>query len=325
MTEEALVSGSGWISDDSSFYGDDDNQDGLLAQCRQLDIRRSWNHQARDLNSILQRYRRMPPPEPFNFRDGQPYAWQIGESADDFVKRVPPLTTSAADTDWIWAENPIRASHGKSDSPNLRQFKPRGLQLLEESLQKRSAIQKNSDAKSQATVTRALNQESLDLRQRLDDLAGETHVLSGKWMLFPGPSDVTHVWRLIVDATINDQLGAGAKVAPKKGVSGSRLICIYTRDYRDAEDVLRVLKQLVSMGLVQKERGIYYKSDAYTHLDIYGENAAQYGLQASIYSSQKLLSGGKDPKPTSVWRKQQSKAGDFLRNEGEEVDKGWEF
>jgi len=37
------------------------------------------------------------------------------------------------------------------------------------------------------------------------------------------------------------------------------------------------------------ERGIYYKADAYTYLDIKGQN--EWRLKASMYSSRDLLKG----------------------------------
>lgn len=42
-----------------------------------------------------------------------------------------------------------------------------------------------------------------------------------------------------------------------------------------------------------KLKPIYYKTDAYTYLNVYKESAAECGLQASSYSSQKLLAGEK--------------------------------
>lgn len=109
-------------------------------------------------------------------------------------------------------------------------------------------------------------------------------------MLFPETDDLARVWRLVVDGVINRRLGTAAKVAPDEGRSGPRLICVYTRDFRDKEDVLRVLQELVSIGVAGPRRPIYYKSDPYTLLNIYKDSAAKYGLYASLYSSQKMLS-----------------------------------
>jgi hypothetical protein len=106
-------------------------------------------------------------------------------------------------------------------------------------------------------------------------------------MLFPQLADVSRMWRFVVDGVTNNRLGPTAKVAPDSGKAGDRLICVYTKDFRDKEDVLRVLQELISMGVaVTTGRPVYYKSDSYTLLDIYRETAAQYGLQASVYSSQ---------------------------------------
>lgn len=43
------------------------------------------------------------------------------------------------------------------------------------------------------------------------------------------------------------------------------------------------------MDLLPHGRSIYYKSDAFTYLDLYSATANQYGLQASLYNSQKML------------------------------------
>lgn len=133
-------------------------------------------------------------------------------------------------------------------------------------------------------------------------------------MLFPKTMDLIRMWRLVVEGTINNRLGSGAKVATDEGGRQERLICIYTKDFRDQDDVLRVLQELVAMGLVSSGRGIYYKSDAYTYLDIYGRNASDYGLQASAYSSQKMLAAPQ-PKPKSAPQKKQSSLRAFFQGD----------
>ena len=125
-------------------------------------------------------------------------------------------------------------------------------------------------------------------------------------MLFPELPDLPRIWRLVVDGVINNRLGPVAKVAPDAGSNRARLICIYTRDFRDKDDVLRVLQELVSVGVTGTGKPIYYKSDPYTYLDIYRETAAQYGLQASLYSSQKMLSEASLAKTAATPQKKQS-------------------
>ena len=85
-------------------------------------------------------------------------------------------------------------------------------------------------------------------------------------MLFLQLEDITRVWKKIVEAVITDRLGPIAKVAPEDGNSKERLVCIYTRDFRDEGDVLRVLQELVAMGLARSGKPLYYKSDAFTYV-----------------------------------------------------------
>ena len=119
---------------------------------------------------------------------------------------------------------------------------------------------------------------------------------------------------MVVEAVINNKLGPTAKVAPDEGKPKDRLICIYTKDFRDKADVVRVLQELVLMGLVGSERGIYYKSDTYTYLDIYGNTAPMYGLQASLYSSFKLLAEVNLPKAKTSPQKQQASINKFFQS-----------
>ncbi|KAF1963437.1 DUF1917-domain-containing protein [Byssothecium circinans] len=243
----------------------------------------------------------------FNPGEGRMDSWQLGESADEFVKRLPPLTASGQVYDWIWVYNPYARSNGKTRSPVLTaEYEVRGRQLLAESLQKRKDIQAKDPgkAKGKGTTTQQLNDEAKLLQQRITDLAVETNVLSGKWMLFPGLDDVSRIWRLIVDAVINNRLGSSAKVAPDNGEDGERLICVYTKDFRDKEDILRVLQELVSMGVVGSGRPIHYKSDSYTLIGVYRQTADDYGLRASLHSSHKMLSEAKLAKTAAPQRKQ---------------------
>lgn len=121
-----------------------------------------------------------PPRELFNPLEGQPFSWQLGESVEDFIKRVPPLTTSADICEWIWAVNPYRDPRDKSTASRIAAFKDRGAKLLANSIQKRDEIQEKGRLGPRNVVTRAWNQESKALQQGLTKLAVETGVLSGK-------------------------------------------------------------------------------------------------------------------------------------------------
>ena len=114
---------------------------------------------------------------------------------------------------------------------------------------------------------------------------------------------------MVCQAVIENRLGIGAKIAtaPAQERKGAgRLICVYTTDFGDLEDVTRILKELDDMGLVSRDarQGTYYKSDAYTYLDIYGQN--EYRLKASMYSSFNLLAGAKAPPANRLASKKQA-------------------
>lgn len=74
-----------------------------------------------------------------------------------------------------------------------------------------------------------------------------------------------------------DRLGPSAKAATSewnyRRDDEERLICIYTHDWRDRRDLLRVLKELRSMGFAGR---LTYKTDADTERGIYGPGAAIY-------------------------------------------------
>lgn len=110
-------------------------------------------------------------------------------------------------------------------------------------------------------------------------------------MLFPSLEQVDETWAKVCHAVDADRLGTTAKVATASdgGYFSSRLICIYTEDFTDLHDVRRVLREMVKLGLVNKDspRGINYKCDAWTYLGIYSKN--EYGLKPSVYSSRELL------------------------------------
>lgn len=87
-------------------------------------------------------------------------------------------------------------------------------------------------------------------------------------MLFVRPEQVEDAWKAVALATYQGKLGIAAKTVPRdptteaRGVTRrSRLICVYTSDFRDTADIGRVLLRLETLGLVQRQGGasLYYK------------------------------------------------------------------
>jgi hypothetical protein len=125
--------------------------------------------------------RNMSPPDLHNIYEGRQDSWQLNEPVEGFLQRLPPLTTSVSVCPWIWVANPYPDGRDTSGRATVQQeFIPRGLQLLQESLQERENIRKNYSQTATARVIELLNEETEWLKCRIATLAGETNVLSGK-------------------------------------------------------------------------------------------------------------------------------------------------
>ncbi|KAF2739402.1 DUF1917-domain-containing protein [Polyplosphaeria fusca] len=205
----------------------------------------------------------MPPTNFHNIYSNKPGSWQLDEPVDEFIKRLPPLTTPTLTFDWIWCANPYPGSQSERKDVSLDLFLSDGVRHLEQSSQQREHIRRSNSGKDRGTVSRLLNKES-------DELETALRSSPKRPMSLWEEEDLTRVWKLIVEGTINDRLGCTAKVATDDGKNDGRLICVYTKDFRDTNDVRRVLQELDSLGLAR-------------------QNCGRNGLQASIYSSQKML------------------------------------
>jgi Domain of unknown function (DUF1917) len=89
----------------------------------------------------------------------------------------------------------------------------------------------------------------------------------GKWLVFVGLDKLDEVWRAIKHATEDGKLGIEAKVATMKPSPfdshyNTKVICVYTYDWTDKDDVMRVREGLRSLGIIDK---IPYKSDEDTY------------------------------------------------------------
>lgn len=89
-------------------------------------------------------------------------------------------------------------------------------------------------------------------------------------------------------ATSEGRLGSTSKSAVYDPDKPETLICVYNDDFSDSDEVRRVLKELVNLNLCHAGgKPIYYKCDAYTHLNIFSDN--RWKLRASLYSSKEIL------------------------------------
>lgn len=85
----------------------------------------------------------------------------------------------------------------------------------------------------------------------------------GKWLIFLPIEKLDFEWGKVKNAILEGKLGLIAKVSTKKKGfypynSDNGVICIYTYDYRDLEDVKKIRHELKTLGFLDK---IIYKSD----------------------------------------------------------------
>ncbi|KZF21820.1 DUF1917-domain-containing protein [Xylona heveae TC161] len=224
---------------------------------------------------------------------------KLSETVEEFLARLPPSSTqSSTHSPWIWIANPYAAHRPVAE--DLAGLMSAGESILSKWAGKKATIENElqKEGKMVAAISRTINIEKKSVEEELQNLAKEKKSTIGKWMLFPETS-IDRIWAIVATATAAGQLGIDAKIATADGGTGGiasttrpRLICIYTYDFSDTQDVLRVLLRLVELELVgnsggRGDGGIYYKSDAYTYLGITSGNP--WGLKASMYSSRDML------------------------------------
>ena len=88
----------------------------------------------------------------------------------------------------------------------------------------------------------------------------------GKWLIFVPLSEIDDMWVKIMRATEEGKLGGSSKVATAKPNPNARnlntkVICVYTYDWTDKDDVRRVREELRQLGVSSK---IPYKADQET-------------------------------------------------------------
>jgi hypothetical protein len=99
----------------------------------------------------------------------------------------------------------------------------------------------------------------------------------GKWMLFPRCGQAVPVWRVVAQVGEDGQIWL-AKIALRAS-RGSHVICVYTRDFMDRDEVEAAVVRLDDLGLV--ERPVYYKPDVFTYAGLYNRTGSPN--RASVY------------------------------------------
>ncbi len=105
---------------------------------------------------------------------------------------------------------------------------------------------------------------------------------AGKWLIFQEPDLADAAWKKVRDATVSLELGISAKVSTAKPNPDSRdnrkVIYVYTKDWADEADVMRVREKLRSLGFVDR---IGYKRNIETFAGEY----AKKGKRVTYYTA----------------------------------------
>ncbi|KAM0230932.1 hypothetical protein ACHAP5_011229 [Fusarium lateritium] len=295
-------------SDDSDFYGDEETVMDLRYRVQEFDAQGWMLQQQQSPGRPLPRKNIVADTSHLhNPYAGVHYAWQLTETVDEFLTRLPPKTTDITeDTPWIFICNPYiprveksmaqnQLSKGNEDEAPEEEGSKTAL-VMEGGLERLELLANFNDGirKSNKAVSIQEREMTRERKKASDDILHLAHaakVRAGKWMLFCSPAEVNDVWDIIAKATANNELGIAAKVAPRPVDEDSRkdrIICVYTTDFADKADVGRVLQKLRELRLVEaRGRPIYYKPDAYTYIGISFGNP--WGLKASIYKSSDIF------------------------------------
>jgi hypothetical protein len=175
---------------------------------------------------------------------------ELHSTLEKFFDTWPPSRTSQSDVAWICIDNgrpqPAEDDKGSTDTCGLDK-----------------AWNEMTTYRQPAIVD-------------LDGLAQRFAMLGGKWLVFASTAQIDILWHCIATATYFGTLGIAAKVSPRS--DSEHVICVFTRDYTDVDDVNRVRDGLRRIGV---ENVIGYKSDIYTHCGIYQNNP--WGISPTRY------------------------------------------
>lgn len=105
---------------------------------------------------------------------------------------------------------------------------------------------------------------------------------AGKWLIFQEPEAADAAWKKVRDATVAQELGISAKVSTAKPNPDSRdsrrVIYVYTKDWADEPDVMRVRENLRRLGFTDR---IGYKRN----LETFAGEYAKKGKRVTYYSA----------------------------------------
>ena len=98
----------------------------------------------------------------------------------------------------------------------------------------------------------------------------------GKWLFFVAEKYIDDTWRNVKKAVEDGKLWKQAKVSTAwRSKGGVYVVCVYTYDCNDENDVMKIRAHLREMGF---KRAASYKSDEQTIAGIYSDLSAGFAL-----------------------------------------------
>jgi len=136
-------------------------------------------------------------------------------------------------------------------------------------------------------------------------IASKHNVTVGKWMVHVSTDLIDLYWERLVMAMCRGDLSHSVhsmKVSPfddeaDDGDARRHVICVYTPDYQDIDDVMKVENRMRSAGIAG---WLTYKPDIFTYLGIYRNN--EWNIRPTLYNSRMVI----DWKHHHEWKQRSS-------------------
>lgn len=132
----------------------------------------------------------------------------------------------------------------------------------------RDAISKLYKTEGKKTVI----DDGTTYHQIIHSAAVKAEYFSGKWNIVCETAVIDDIWKIIGRLCYNGKLGPTVKVSRKSDRYPTHIICVYTEDYRDITEVIRLHKTftqaLESSGFKDKYTVTGFKCDYYTEMGI---------------------------------------------------------
>lgn len=170
-----------------------------------------------------------------------------------YAEKHPP--TKTLDKTWLYL--PVLRKKRSKSSASYGSF---------DSELAKSIIQNNFQIDDETNQIQINNTSFPFTIEGIDELAKQSGVLVGKWLIYRGEKDIDASWKTIAEALIDNMFGVSAKVSTVRQKGHSYVICVYTQNYMDTVDVQSVRSVLSSIGF---RESLCYKPDLYTYLNIY--------------------------------------------------------